>query len=52
MSYSGDGPGPLLPLLGCFTTSLGRNQKSILEVLYLVKGQGKNAARQAKTWAS
>ena len=42
-SYSGDGPGPLLPLLGCFTTSLGRNQKSILEVLYLVKGQGKNA---------
>ena len=33
----------MLPLLGCFTTSLGRKQKSILEVVYLVKGQWKNA---------
>ena len=37
--YSGDGPGPALPLLGCFTASLSRNQKSIVEVVYVVKGQ-------------
>ena len=42
-SYSGDGPGPALLLLGCFTTSLSRNQKSIVEVVYVVKGQGNTA---------
>ena len=42
-SYSGDGPGPALPLLGCFTASLSRNQKSIVEVVYVVKGHGNNA---------
>ena len=48
-SYSGDGPGPALLLLGCFTTSLSRNQKSIVEVVYVVKGQGNTAllSRQA-----
>ena len=44
-SYSGDGPGPALLLLGCFTTSLSRNQKSIVEVVYVVKGQGNTALR-------
>ena len=48
-SYSGDGPGPALPLLGCFTASLSRNKKSIVEVVYVVKGQGNTAllSRQA-----
>ena len=48
-SYSGDGPGPALPLLGCFTASLSRNQKSIVEVVYVIKGQGNTAllSRQA-----
>ena len=48
-SYSGDGPGPALPLLGCFTASLSRNQKSIVEVVYVVKGQRNTAllSRQA-----
>ena len=48
-SYSGDGPGPALLLLGCFTTSLSRNQKSIVEVVYVVRGQGNTAllSRQA-----
>ena len=42
-SYSGDGPGPALPLLGCFTASLSRNQKSIVEDVYVVKGQRNTA---------
>ena len=48
-SYSGDGPGPALPLLGCFTASLSRNKKSIVEAVYVVKGQGNTAllSRQA-----
>ena len=37
-SYLRDGPGPALPLLGCFTASLSRNKKSIVEVVYVVKG--------------
>ena len=39
-SYSGDGLGQALPSLGCFTASLSRNQKSIVEVVYVVEGQG------------
>ena len=48
-SYIGDGPGPALPLLGCFTAPLSRNKKSIVEVVYVVKGQGNTAllSRQA-----
>ena len=29
--------------MGCFTTSLSQNQKSIVEVVYVVKGQGNTA---------
>ena len=48
-SHSGDGPGAMLPLLGCFTASLSRNQNSIVEVVYVVKGQGNTTllSRQA-----
>ena len=42
-SYSGDGPGPALPLLGCFTASLRQNKKNVVEVVYVVKGQGNTA---------
>jgi len=42
-SYSVDGQAPALPLLGCFAFSISRNKKSIVEVVYVVKGQGNTA---------
>ncbi|PFX11958.1 Retrovirus-related Pol polyprotein [Stylophora pistillata] len=42
-SYSGDGPGPALWLLGCLNASLRRKHNNIVEVVYVVKGQGNTA---------
>ena len=36
--YSGYGIGPVLPLISCFIAFLSRNQKSIRDVVYRVKG--------------
>ena len=36
--YSGDGIGLVLPLISCFIAFLSRNQKSIIDVEYRVKG--------------
>ena len=38
-SYSGDGMGPVLPLISCFIAFLSRNQKGIMDVVYRVKGK-------------
>ena len=42
-SYSGEGKGPLLPVLGKFTATLTRGEKEIAEPVYVVKGQGDTA---------
>ena len=39
-SYSTEGKGPLLPVLGKFTATLTRGEKEIAEPVYVVKGQG------------
>ena len=39
-SYSTEGKGPLLPVLGKFTATLTRGEKEIAELVYVVKGQG------------
>ena len=41
--YSGEGKGPLLPVLGKFTATLTRGDKEIVEPVYVVKGQGDTA---------
>ena len=48
-SYSGEGKGPVLPLLGKFAATLTRGEKEIAEPVYVVKGQGDTAllSRQA-----
>ena len=48
-SYSGEGKGPALPLLGTFVATLSRGAKEISEPVYVVKGQGNTAllSRQA-----
>ena len=48
-SYSGEGKGPALPLLGTFVATLTRGAKEISEPVYVVKGQGDTAllSRQA-----
>ena len=48
-SYSGEGKGPVLPLLGKFAETLARGEKEIAEPVYVVKGQGDTAllSRQA-----
>ena len=48
-SYSGEGKGPALPLLGTFVATLTRGAKEISEPVYMVKGQGDTAllSRQA-----
>jgi len=47
--YSGNGMGPVLALVGCFSATIGRNQKNIQEMVYMVKGEGSTAllSRQA-----
>ena len=42
-SYSGDGKGPALPVLGKFPATLARGEKEIAEPVYVVKGQGDTA---------
>ena len=42
-SYSGEGKGSALPLLGKFAATLTRGQKEIAEPVYVVKGQGDTA---------
>ena len=42
-SYSGEGMGPLLQVLGKFTATLTRGEKEIVELVYVVKGQGDKA---------
>ena len=37
-SYSGEGKGPVLPVLGKFTATLARGEKEIAEPVYVVKG--------------
>ena len=39
-SFSGDGAGLMFSLIGCFMASLSQNQKSIIKVIFIVKGQG------------
>ena len=39
-SYSGEGKGLLLPVLGKFTATVTRGEKEIAEPMYVVKGQG------------
>ena len=48
-SYSGEGKGPVLPLLGKLAATLTRGEKEIAEPVYVVKGQGDTAllSRQA-----
>ena len=42
-SYSEEGKGPLLPVLGKFTATLSREENEIAEPVYVVKGQGDTA---------
>ena len=42
-SYSGEGKGPVLPLLGKFAATLTRGEKEVAEPVYVVKGQGDTA---------
>jgi len=42
-SYSGEGKGLVLPVLGKFTATLARGEKEIAEPVYVVKGQGDTA---------
>ena len=42
-SYSGEGKGPLLPVLGKFTATLTCGEKEIAEPMYVVKDQGDTA---------
>ena len=42
-SYSEEGKGPLLPVLGKFTATLTREEIEIAEAVYVVKGQGDTA---------
>ena len=51
-SYSGEGTGPLLPVLGKFTATLTQGEKEITEPVYVVKGQGDTAplSRGAAEW--
>ena len=42
-SYSGEGKGPVLPVLGKFTATLARGEKEISEPVYVVKGLGDTA---------
>ena len=42
-SYSGEGKGPVLPVLGKFTATLARGEKEIAEPVYVVKGLGDTA---------
>ena len=39
-SYSREGKGPALPVLGKFTATLAQGEKEIAEPVYVVKGQG------------
>ena len=39
-SYSGEGKGPVLPLLGKFAATLTWGEKEMAEPVYVVKGQG------------
>jgi len=53
-SYSGEGKGPVLPVLGKFTATLVRGEKEIAEPVYVVKAQGDTAllSRGAAEWVS
>ena len=42
-SYSEEGKGPLLPVLGKFTATLTREENEIGEPVYVVKGLGDTA---------